>query len=115
MCESYIREIEFGTKGKSYLAISDTYSLTQRNAPDVEYFVTPGNVKKLSETSLLIESGDSRVVLKWSDNLKVQIEEAEIPEASLKRNWSKGLRRIVLSSADDAPLQGKYEMRFEKR
>jgi len=115
MCDSYIREIEFGTKGKSYLAISDTYSLTQRNAPDVEYFVTPGNVKKLSETSLLIESGDSRVVLKWSDNLKVQIEEAEIPEASLKRNWSKGLRRIVLSSADDAPLQGKYEMRFEKR
>ena len=115
VCESYVRELELGITGKSYLTIRDTYSLTQRNAPDLEYFVTPGKVKKLSDTSLLIESAGTEIVLEWSDNLNVKIEEAEIPEPSLKRKWDKGLRRIVLSSAQDAPLQGRYEMKFQRK
>ena len=114
MCESYKREIELCGVGETYLKIRDTYSHTQRIAPDLEYFVTPGNVKKLSDTSLLIECGATEIILEWSSNLSVKIEEAEIPEASLKRKWKKGLRRIVLSSAADAPLKGVYEMKFHK-
>ena len=115
MCESLTREIELCTDKNSYLNICDTYSLQQRNAPDLEYFVTPGNVKKLSDTSLLIESAGTEIILEWSSNLSVAIEEAEIPEASLKRKWKNGLRRIVLSSASDAPLQGTYEMKFHRK
>ena len=55
------------------------------------------------------------MILEWSDNLSVKIEEAEIPEASLKKKWKNGLRRIVLSSTANAPLKGTYEMKFHKK
>lgn len=115
VCESFLRKIEFDTTSATCLRISDTYSLTDRIAPDLEYFITPGKVKKLSETSLLIESTGTETVLEWSENLTVRIEEAEIPEASLKKKWNKGLRRIVLSSSADAPLKGTYEMKFYRK
>ena len=115
MCESYKREIALDTKPGNSLSIKDTYSLSQRIAPDLEYFVTPGNVKQVSSTSLVIESAGTEIVLEWSSNLSVKIEEAEIPEESFRRKWKHGLRRIVLSSAADAPLQGVYEMKFHKK
>lgn len=111
-CESYRREIKLNI---SSLDICDTYSLSQRIAPDLEYFVTPGNVEKLSDTSLLIESAGTEIILEWSDNLHAKVEEAEIPEESLRKKWKNGLRRIVLSSSADAPLQGTYEMTFHRK
>ena len=111
-CDSYRRDIRLG---KDNLVISDTYSLSERIAPDLEYFITPGNVRQLSEKSVLIESADTRIALEWSDNLKVRIEEAEIPEESLRKKWKNGLRRIVLYSDADAPLTGKYEMVFHRK
>ena len=115
MCDSYKRDIELNSRESTYLKICDTYSLSQRIAPDLEYFVTPGNVKVLSDTSLLIESAGTEIILEWTGNLTVKVEEAEIPEASFKRKWKNGLRRIVLSSAADAPLQGVYEMKFYRK
>lgn len=114
-CDSYIREIELSDTKDCYLEIRDTYSLQQRIAPDREYFVTPGKVSKLNDTSLLIQSADTQIILEWSDNLSVSIEEAELPEPSMKRKWNKGLRRITLSSAPDAPTQGKYTMKFHRK
>ena len=115
MCDSYKREIALDTNPGNSLRIKDTYSLSQRIAPDLEYFVTPGNVKKLSATSLLLESAGTEMILEWSDNLTVKVEEADIPEESLKKKWNNGLRRITLSSAPDAPLQGVYEMKFYRK
>ena len=113
--ESYKRVIELNDAEQTYLKITDTFSLSERIAPDLEYFVTPGKVQKLSDTSLLINSAGTEMILEWSDNLSVKIEEAEIPEASLKKKWKNGLRRIVLSSTANAPLKGTYEMKFHKK
>ena len=115
MCDSYIRNIELDGNQESSLLIRDSFSHSQRVAPDLEYFVTPGNVMKLSDTSVLIESAGTEVVLEWSDNLKVKVEEAEMPEESLRKKWRNGIRRIVLYSEPDAPLQGVYEMKFHRK
>ena len=115
MCDRFKREIELNGNPGNNLVIRDTYSVTQRIAPDIEYFITPGNVKKLSETSLLIQSAETEIILEWSNNLKATIEEAEMPEESLRKYWKNGLRRIALSSEASAPVQGVYEMKFYRK
>ena len=110
-CSKYVRSITMDESGKgTVLTIDDVYVLTERKAQDRLYFMTCCAAKKLSSRSAGLTLGDRTVVIECGKNLSVDVEEVEIPEPSLQKKWSEGLRRIVFSSDKNAPLEGEYKI-----
>ena len=116
---SWRRSYFFSPKGRPSLRISDARSLSERNSADEERFlvkgevVLPGNVwngRKVRDGELLILCGEDLVMkMTYPASLSVRVEEKKLEDPVLVRNWGPVLRRISFSSADNAPLKGKYE------
>ncbi len=123
-CTKWVRDYSLSLDGVPSLSITDTYSLTSRSAPDVEHFLVSGQVilpgeslggRAVSEGELLIVCGGGPVIrMTYSKSLIPSVEEKilEGNYANLAETWGPSLRRISLTSAADAPAQGRYEFRL---
>lgn len=109
-CKSYVRKLVLSDSDtKSKLTVEDSFSLGERSAADDIHFITPGTVRIVKEGVIEINCGNKTVQMTYPSSLKASIEEKQIEEDNLKRQWDGVLRRIVFKSSPKAPLEGKYK------
>lgn len=102
------------------LTISDRYELARRIAADEEHFMVRGDVKQVRDGEILItytsfdgkRSGQARMT--YSRNLKATIETRTLDDPRHINIWGPDLKRIVLRSADKAPVKGTYTIKITK-
>ena len=107
-------------RAKPSLMITDTWSLSERKASDVEHLlvkaevVLPGemyNDYKVRNGELLLLCDKGLVVkVTYSSSLKASYEKIELSDKRLRYAWGDTLARISLTSASDAPLKGTYKI-----
>lgn len=115
-CLSYTRTLRLtDSRSRSTLVVLDEYELSERKAADEIQFVTPGNVKLVSEGVLTIENEGEVLKVTYPASLVPQIEEKRIDDKQLLRHWKDALYAIRFKSAPDAPLKGSYSFMFQMR
>ena len=115
-CLSYTRTLRLtDSRSRSSLVVLDEYELSERMAADEIQFVTPGNVKLVSEGVLTIENEGEVLKVAYPVSLVPQIEEKRIDDKQLLRHWKDALYAIRFKSAPDAPLKGSYSFMFQMR
>lgn len=118
-CMDWNRKYVLSQSGKPCLKITDSFSLSERTAPDIEHFLVKGEVllpgqdyrgKVIPEGELIIicDSGLA-VKMTYSRSLKASVDIREMDDRRFERIWGPVLRRINLTSAADAPIKGRYE------
>lgn len=131
--DSWKRAYTLSTKGQPKMTITDSFTLKSRKAADVEHFLVQGNVWLAGET-LTLENGKEYTVKKneavigcsssrgtggsfyvrmtYSESLKASVDVKEMDDNRFVKNWGDTLRRINLTSSENAPLKGKYTITF---
>ena len=114
-CKSWVRDYQLVGK---VLTITDSYSLKSRGAADVENFLVQGSVYLPGESTpdgYLVKKGETVVInqgvkmmLQYPVSLTPSIETKELSDPRLTNVWGDSLRRISYTSAENAPLNGKY-------
>lgn len=111
-CDSWVRTITTNNSASgSSFEIRDDYKLSERKAADKEHFMTPGEVRVSGNTATITNEGII-MHMSWSENLEISVERKDIKDKRLGRQWNNVLNRICLKSADDAPLEGTYTIKF---
>lgn len=118
-CTDWNRKYILSQSGKPSLKITDSFSLSERTAADIEHFLVKGEVllpgqdykgKVIPEGELIIIcDGDLAVKMTYSRNLKASVDIREMDDRRFARIWGPVLRRISLTSDENAPIKGKYE------
>lgn len=106
------------------LIITDTYSLKTRAASDVENFLVQGSVYLPGETTpegYLVRNGetvvinsDKKMLLIYPSVLTPSVKVMELTDPRMTSVWGSSLRRISYTSAEDAPLSGKYVFKIKE-
>lgn len=103
----------------SGLSLCDTYELKERTAPDIEVFMARGNVSLIEPGLIRIDSyrldrkASVSAALKFPAAMDAKLEVIPFEDPKQSGNWKDDhVTRILLSSAHDAPLSGKYEFRI---
>ena len=113
-CRNWTRSYSLSDKK---LTITDSWSLSERNAPDIERFLVQGKVYTEGETfnghkikngELIVENRGTAVRLSFPKTLTPSVETRKLEDPRMTNVWGGEIRRISLSSAKDAPLSGKY-------
>jgi hypothetical protein len=115
-CTRWNREFRLRSSEKgSSLEISDSWTLSQRSAPDTLNFLTDGRVylpgekvegRNVKKGEVLIGHDGSLFRVTYSAGLTPSVEERKIKEKTLRGQWGEVIRRLSLSGAPDAPLSG---------
>ena len=100
------------------MIITDTYSLKERGAADVENFLVQGDVYLPGDTTptgYLVKNGETVVInsgkqmlLTYPVAMKPSVTVKELSDPRLTNVWGGSLRRISYTTDDNAPLKGKY-------
>ena len=103
------------------LTITDSYSLTKRNAADQLNFMVQGQVylpgTKVAVAALEYAVKDGEVVvvnagvamkLAYPASMKVSVDVVELDDKRLSNVWGDSIRRISFTSSASAPVSGKY-------
>ncbi|MBQ9547982.1 MAG: heparinase II/III family protein [Bacteroidales bacterium] len=104
----------------STLSITDRYALSQRKAADEEHFMVRGEVTLVKEGQIRIRyrsfdgSRHGSALMTYPKTLKASIETRVLDDKRHLAIWGKDLKRIVLRSADNAPLKGSYTVSISK-
>ncbi len=112
-CKSLIRSCKL--EGNTF-TITDKYELNKRLAADEEHFMVRGEVEELGAGRLRIKYSDfdatqfGTAVLTYPKTLTATVETKVLDDARHSSIWGKDLKRIVLKSADNAPLAGSYKI-----
>lgn len=113
-CSSWTRSYSLTDKK---LTITDSWSLSERNAPDVERFLVQGEVftegsafdgHKVGKGELIVRNGSVAVKLSFPKTLTPAVETKELDDPRMTAVWGTEIRRISLTSPQNAPLSGKY-------
>ncbi len=99
-------------KGGCQVTVTDTYAVSERKAPDNEYLLVKGDVVLKDNTATVTADGQ-QVTITFSRNLTASVEEKPLDDPRHYNVWGPSLHRIVLRSADDAPLKGSYTYTME--
>lgn len=114
LCKSWTRSFYMSDGG---LTISDSYVLSERKSNDCERFMVQGEVylpgctvggDKVKNGEVVIVNGGVAVKLSYPKSMTVSVEKRELDDPRLVNVWGTELRRISLTSHDNAPLKGKY-------
>ena len=118
-CMDWNRKYVLSQSGKPSLKITDSFSLSERTETDVEHFLVKGEVllpgqdykgKVIPEGELIIIcDGGLTVKMTHSRSLKASVDIREMDDRRFERIWGPVLRRINLTSDENAPIKGKYE------
>lgn len=114
-CNSLVRSL---TLGSASLDIMDRFSLSARKAADSEHFITNGDVSIIRDGEIRIDyhSADGRrggsVRMLYPACLTAEIQTRELDDPVNSNVWGPVMHRIVLRSADNAPLSGRYCIRI---
>ncbi len=133
---SWCRTYSMPVNGKPSLQITDKFTLSERNAPDTLNFLVKGEVYLAEDVYICSDGKEYKVrlgeLLIVCDNSKekrpatqkavirmgypldfqAELSEKELSDRAFTRVWGKSLRRISLISRENAPLKGKYDIRF---
>ena len=119
-CDSWKRTfIVNGSSKGSVMTITDTYSLSSRNAPDEEHLITAGLVfvpgdsfegRTVSPGTLFVKDGENVLEIAYSRNLTPSVEVKDLDDRRIAMVWGPQIRRIILKSAPNAPLKGTYKL-----
>ena len=114
-CKSWVRDYLLAGK---VLTITDTYSLKSRGAADVENFLVQGSVYlpgDVTPEGYLVKNCETvvinqgvKMIVKYPANLTPSVVTMELTDPRLTNVWGGSLRRISYTSAENAPLNGKY-------
>ena len=117
-CPSWVREYVMTDKT---LTITDSYSLTRRNAADQLNFMVQGQVylpgTKVAVGALEYAVKDGEVVvvnagvamkLAYPASMKVSVDVVELDDKRLSNVWGDSIRRVSFTSSASAPVSGKY-------
>lgn len=113
-CSSWTRSYSLTDKK---LTITDSWSLSERKAPDVERFLVQGEVftegstfegHKIGKGELIVLNDGVAVKLAFPKALTPSVETKGIDDPRMTAVWGDSLRRISLISQKEAPLSGKY-------
>lgn len=119
------------TLGRGEVVISDTYSLKERKAPDVENLIVRGRVYlpgQITSSGRVVKEGEVIFVgLSYTRKrelmMRIEYPQGMTPSVTVQdcsydkkiRNvWGDEIQRISFTSAQDAPTEGKYEFRISK-
>ena len=115
-CQSWVRGYKLTSKS---LVITDTYSLTQRNAVDVTNFMVQGTVYLQGEKTpsgyvvkageVVVCNGDICMSLTYPKTMTPSVEVMILDDSRFTNVWGDSLRKISFTSSSSAPLKGKYE------
>lgn len=121
-CEHFYvpREKMLASNATPSLIITDTWSLSERTAEDVEHLMVKAEVVlpdqeyngyKVRSGELLLLCDEGLVVkVSYSKTLTPTLEKIELSDRRLKYAWGDHLTRICLKSSADAPLKGEYKI-----
>ena len=120
-CQSWVRGYKLTSKS---LIVTDTYALSQRNAPDVTNFMVQGSVYLPGETlpsgytvkkgEVVVSNSDVTMILAYPPILTPSVEVKTLDDKRFTDVWGGSLRRISFISAPDAPSKGKYEFQIKR-
>lgn len=106
------------------LIITDTYNLKSREDSDVENFMVQGEVYLPGETTpegYYVKNGQTVVVnnglnmlISYPVQLQPSVEVKELIDRPLTTIWGNTLKRVSYTSAEDAPVKGKYVFKIQK-
>lgn len=133
---SWCRSYSMPINGKPSLQITDKFTLRERKAPDTLNFLVKGEVYfandvyicsdgkeyKVRPGELLIVCDNSKekrpatqnavIRMEYPSDFHPELSVKELSDRAFTRVWGKSLRRISLVSRENAPLKGKYDIRF---
>lgn len=114
-CKSWVRDYLLAGK---VLTITDTYSLKSRDAADVENFLVQGSVYlpgDVTPDGYIVKNGETVVInqgvkmkIEYPVNLTPSVVAMELTDPRLTNVWGGSLRRVSYTSAESAPLNGRY-------
>jgi hypothetical protein len=117
-CPSWVREYVMTDKS---LTITDSYSLTKRNAADQLNFMVQGQVylpgTKVAVAALEYAVKDGEVVvvnagvamkIAYPASMKVSVDVVELDDKRLSNVWGDSIRRVSFTSSASAPVSGTY-------
>ena len=131
--EIWKRAYTLSTKGEPKMTITDSFTLKSRKAADVEHFLVQGNVWLAGETLTLADGkeytvkkneavigcsssrgigGSVYVRMTYPESLKASVDTKVMDDNRFVKNWGDTLRRINLTSSNNAPIKGKYTIAF---
>lgn len=106
------------------LTITDSYSLKNRAASDVENFLVQGDVYLPGQTTpagycvrkgeTVVINEDKQMIMSYPVELQPSVKVMELTDPRLTKVWGDSLRRISYTSSDDAPLKGKYIFKIKE-
>lgn len=97
--------------GADVLELEDAFALDSRTAPDVEHFVTVGEVE-IKDREVLIRNSGKTLRIGFPESLTPSVDEMVIEDEHLRKNWGGSVRRVCFTSAADAPLKGRYSFKL---
>lgn len=113
-CRSWTRSYSLTDRS---LTITERWSLSERKASDVERFLVKGEVftegstfegQKVGKGELIVRNRSVAVKLSFPKTLTPSVETKELDDPRMTAVWGSELRRISLTSPQNAPLSGKY-------
>ena len=120
-CISWRRDYKLTSK---VMTITDTYALKERKAADVHNFMVQGTVYLSGEkmpSGYVVKAGEVAVCnggvclsVTFPKGMNVTLDTVELNDKRLTNVWGDTLRRISFTSAEDAPLNGKYEFTIKR-
>ena len=120
-CNEWRREYVMTDK---MLTITDSYSLTARNAADVLNFMVQGAVYlpgSKTDSGYSVNDGEVVVVnegvamsLSYPAGMTISVDEVKLDDPRLSNVWGKSIRRISFTSGNDAPVKGKYQFKISE-
>lgn len=106
------------------LTITDSYSLKNRAASDVENFLVQGDVYLPGQTTpagysvrkgeTVVINEDKQMILSYPVELQPSVKVKELTDPRLTKVWGDSLRRISYTSSEEAPLKGKYIFKIKE-
>ena len=119
-CKSWIRTMELS---ESKLIIKDEFDLEKRILPDVERFLVQGDVylegdsfngRKVRAGELIIVNSSVAVRMSFPVCLTPSVDIRVLDDPRLTGVWGDSLKRISLTTSQDAPLKGRYVFEITK-
>ena len=99
------------------LIIKDEFELGKRIVPDVERFLVQGEVyiegdefngRKIKAGELVVVNSGVAVRMSYPSCLKPSVDVRTLDDPRLTNVWGGSLRRISLTTPEDAPLNGRH-------
>ena len=113
-CNSWKRTMELSD---NKLIIKDEFELGKRILPDVERFLVQGEVyiegdefngRKIKAGELVVVNSGVAVRMSYPSCLKPSVDVRTLDDPRLTNVWGGSLRRISLTTPEDAPLNGRH-------